>query len=192
MVSLRSRALLLILLLPAGCDAWRGAPRAVSPKAPEAVRRLFVLMRDRLVLMHEVARSKWSAGRPVADPEREKALLGAMEERGRALGLDPAEVRDFFTAQLEAAKQVQEADVQRWRAEGRGPFAGAPDLGDLRRRIDRLNLDLIAALADGRPLLRDEAARKAVPGWAREVIVGEGIDDGVRAAAVAPLVKRDP
>jgi chorismate mutase len=114
-----------------------------------------------------------------------------MEERGRAHDLDPARTRAFFTAQMGAARRIQEADIRRWRSEDRGPFADAPDLADLRRRIDRLNQDLLAALAEVRPFLQEEAGREAVPGWARQWIVGEGIDDDVRAVAVRPLVKED-
>jgi hypothetical protein len=32
-------------------------------------------MGDRLALMHDVARTKWNANRPVGDPEREQILL---------------------------------------------------------------------------------------------------------------------
>jgi chorismate mutase-like protein len=146
-------------------------------------------MRDRLNLMHDVAKSKWNTRRPVADPGREQALLREMEERGRAHGLDPAYTRAFFEAQVEAAKRVQEADTRRWRAEGRGPFEGLPDLAALRRRIDQQNLDLLAALAAAQPLLREGALRTAIPRWAGQVIAGDGIDQEVRARAVAPLVE---
>jgi chorismate mutase-like protein len=145
-----------------------------------------------MVLMHDVARSKWNAGRPVADPAREQALLSDMEERGRTHGLDPAETRAFFTAQVEAARQVQEADVRRWRSEGRGPFADAPDLADLRQRIDRLNRELLTALAEARPYLREDVARRAIPAWARQVVVGDGIGDDERSVAVRPLVGDGP
>jgi chorismate mutase-like protein len=153
---------------------------------------LLLLMRDRLALMHDVARAKWNAHRPVADPDRERALLREMEERGRAHALDPALARAFFAAQMEAARCVQEADIRRWQSEGHSPFRDAPDLATLRQRIDRLNLDLLAALAASRPLLQDEARREAIPGWARQVMVGEGIGDDVRTVAIRPLVKEGP
>jgi chorismate mutase len=206
MVSLsHSRALVLVLpvLLAAACEVRRSEPQQPrpaapaepeqeAPEAPQPVRRLLLLMKDRLALMHDVARTKWNARRPVADPDREQALLRDMEERGRTHDLDPAQTRAFFTAQMEAARRIQEADTRRWQSEERGPFPDAPDLASLRRRIDRLNQDLLAALADSRPFLREEAGRRALARWAQQAIVGEGISDDIREVAVRPLMKEEP
>jgi chorismate mutase len=139
-------------------------------------------MRDRLVLMHEVARSKWGAKRPVGDPRRERALLSEMEVKGKECGLDPGLTRGFFAAQIAAARRVQEDDFARWRAEGRGPFADAPDLAALRRRIDGLNRELLGALAEARPQLGGAASGEQLRAWALEALTGEGITDAVRAA----------
>jgi chorismate mutase len=144
-------------------------------------------MRDRLALMHDVARSKWNAQRPVGDPERERTLLREMEEKGRELGLDPQFTRSFFAAQIAAARLVQEADLARWRAEGQGPFRDAPELAALRERIDGLNRELLRALAEARPLLDGAGTRDQVREWARDILTGEGLSDDVRNAAVEPL-----
>jgi chorismate mutase-like protein len=145
-------------------------------------------MRDRLDLMHDVARSKWNAKRPVGDPERERVLLREMEEKGREHGLDPDFTRAFFAAQIAAARRVQEADLAHWHELGRGPFEDPPDLAELRRRIDGLNRDLLGALADARPQLADASTRGRLQPWARDVLTGEGITADVRSAAIAPLL----
>jgi chorismate mutase len=137
--------------------------------------------------MHDVARTKWNTSRPVGDPMREQALLRELEEKGQEHGLDPERTRAFFAAQIAAARLVQEADLARWRAEGHGPFADAPDLAVLRMRIDTINRELLGALAEVRPLLGDASTREQLRPWAREVIAGQGITDDVRAAAIAPL-----
>jgi chorismate mutase-like protein len=149
-------------------------------------------MGDRLALMHEVARAKWNSNRPVGDPEREEALLRQMEEEGRGHGLDPELTRSFFAAQIAAARQVQEADLARWREERRGPFADAPDLAALRRRLDGLNRELLVALAEAQPRLGDAGTREHLGRWARDALAGEGITDDVRSAAVAPLAAPRP
>ena len=180
-----------LMLLVAGC----GGPPPATPTAadgpaagaPPAVERLLRLMRDRLALMHDVARAKWNANRPVGDPEREEALLREMEEEGREHGLDPQFTRAFFAAQVAAARQVQEADLARWRAQGRGPFADAPDLAALRQGVDGLNRELLAALAEARPLLGDAGTHQHLRRWAREALAEEGLTDEVRSAATAPL-----
>jgi chorismate mutase len=140
--------------------------------------------------MHEVARRKWADKSPIEDPGREAALLRDVEERGSALGLDPSATRAFFGAQIEAAKLVQRADFRRWEAEHRGPDPEAPDLASvLRPRIDALNRDLLAALAQTLPRLQGGGAAEArIRSRADELLAGDGIDDAVRAAAIRPLV----
>jgi chorismate mutase-like protein len=184
------------MLFLAGCG---GSPPATptaadgpADAAPPAAERLLRLMRDRLALMHDVARTKWNANRPVADPEREETLLHDLEEKGREHGLDPEFTRAFFAAQIAAARQVQEADLARWREDRRGLFADAPDLAALRRRIDGLNGELLVALAEARPRLGDADTREHLRRYAREALAGEGITDGVRSAALAPLVASRP
>jgi Chorismate mutase type II len=49
-------------------------------RTPPEVTSLLRLMRDRLTLMRDVARSKWNANRPVGDPKREQSLLQEMDE----------------------------------------------------------------------------------------------------------------
>jgi chorismate mutase len=144
-------------------------------------------MGNRLALMHDVVRTKWNAKRPIADPGREQVLLREMEAEGHEHGLAPEFTRAFFAAQIAAARRVQEDDLARWRAEGSGPFAGAPDLAALRRRIDGLNRDLLGALAEARPRLGDARTRDQLLRWSREAVTGEGITDDVRTVAVAPL-----
>src|SRR5260370_28808121 len=79
--------LLLVSLAVSGC---RPADVTVAPRRDLADLDLLLrLMGKRLALMHEVARSKWNAGKPVADRERERELLQGVVELGRGKGLDP-------------------------------------------------------------------------------------------------------
>jgi chorismate mutase len=151
--------------------------------------RLLRLMRQRLALMHDVARWKWSAAQPITDPQRERELLQSVVERGRGKGLDPDLVRRFFAAQMEAARLVQQVDVERWRANKQGPFGDATSLAVLRQRIDQLNRALIDALADVGPRLWRETVQQALPQRAEEILTGNGLA-GVRETAIAPLRAR--
>jgi chorismate mutase len=149
--------LLCLATIPACHPAPAPAPAAAKVATDPAIDRLLGLMRDRLAVMHDVARRKRADRSPIEDPDREAALLRDVADRGGALGLDPATTRAFFAAQIEAAKLVQRADFRRWEAEPRGPDAEAPDLvGVLRPRIDALNRDLLAALAQAVPRLRGD------------------------------------
>ena len=113
--------LLLVSLAARGCRP-AGAPD--GPRRDLAdLDRLLRLMRERLALMHDVARWKWNAGQPVTDHQREHDLLRSVVERGRGKGLGPALVRSFFAARMEAARLVQQADFDRWKANKQEPFA---------------------------------------------------------------------
>jgi chorismate mutase len=182
------------LTAPPGCACRPPSPPAPRPaEGQDAVERLLRLMGKRLVLMHGVARWKWNAKRPIADPEREQALLDALARQGAAHHLEPAFVRAFFRAQVEAAKRIQEGDFKRWEAEKRGPFRDAPDLAlSLRPRIDELSADLLAALAELRRRFGKEEAARRIKASAQSILVGDGITGAVRDTAIAPLTKAAP
>jgi chorismate mutase len=176
--------LLLASWAAGGCQP---ADVAVVPRRDlTTLDRLLRLMGQRLALMHDVARWKWNAGVPVTDRQRERESLQRVVERGRGKGLDPDLVRSFFEAQMEAARLVQQADFERWEANGQGPFADTTSLAVLRRRIDRLNRELIDALAELRPWLSGPTVQQALPEWAEEILTGNGLA-GVRETATAPL-----
>jgi chorismate mutase len=165
-----NRLLVLLLIVAPGC-------RPAPPTRASA--ELLGLMRQRLLLMHDVARWKWNEKRPIADPEREAVLLADVERQAQREGVDAAFARRFFMAQIEAAKVVQTEDHARWAKEGRGRFEPAPDLaGDLRPRIDELNRQLILAL---------KGRTGRLPEHAEETLAGDGISAAACRIALAPL-----
>ena len=176
--------LLLVSLAASGC---RPADVPVAPRHDLAdLDRLLLLMEQRLTLMHDVARWKWNASKPITDPERERESLQSVVEHGRGKGLDSDLVRSFFAAQMEAARLVQQADFDRWKANKQQPFADTTSLAVLRQRIDDLNRELIDALAGVRPWLSGLTVQQALPQRAEEILTGNGLA-GVRETAIAPL-----
>jgi chorismate mutase-like protein len=158
---------------------------------PADIDQLLRLMERRLRLMHDVARWKWNAGRPVADPDRERELLQSVVECGRGKGLDPHLVRRFFAAQMEAARLVQQSDFERWQASKQKPFAKTTSLALLRQRIDQLNRELIDALTEIRPRLFGQTVQQALPRRAEEILTGNGLAS-VRETAITPLRATPP
>ena len=176
--------LLLVSLAASGC---RPADVPVAPRRDLAdLDRLLRLMEQRLALMHDVARWKWNAGNPITDPKRERELLQGVVERSRGKGLDPDLVRSFFAAQMEAARLVQQADFDRWKAKNQKAFADTTSLTVLRQRIDNLNRDLIDTLAEVRPWLSRLTVQQALPQRADKILIGNSLA-GVRETAIAPL-----
>jgi len=136
--------------------------------------------------MHDVARWKWTASKPIADPQRESELLESVVQRGRDKGLDPDLVRSFFSAQIEAARLVQQGDFERWKVEKQGPDPETTSLTALRERIDELNLELIEALAKLSSQLGDPGMQHALPQHAETILTGDGLA-AARDTAIAPL-----
>lgn len=176
--------LLLVSLAASGC---RPADVPVAPRRDLAdLDQLLRLMKQRLALMHDVARWKWNAGKPITDPERERELLQSVVECGRGKGLEPDLVRSFFAAQMEAVRLVQQADFDRGNAKEQQPFTGTTSLAVLRQRIDHLNRELINALAEVRPWLSGLTVQQALPQRADKILIGNSLA-GVRETAIAPL-----
>ncbi|MFN4258725.1 MAG: gamma subclass chorismate mutase AroQ [Gemmataceae bacterium] len=189
--------LYLSFLLTVGC---REAPPPTTPAPPidngkvaaRTVDQLLLLMKQRLLLMHEVARWKWTNGIPIQDTEREARVLQAVEIKARNRGLNTALVKRFFTAQLEAAKMIQEEDFAAWTKTGQGPFPNTEDLGkSLRPRIDTLNDALILSL-DALESLRQrgEIHNDLIQERAARELTSAGITEAVRQRALEPLLKK--
>jgi chorismate mutase len=183
--AIATRLFPVLLALAAGCaTAPVSPPPARDLAAPDAsAERLVTLIRDRLALAPLVAQAKWNAHLPVEDPAREAAQLADLRARAVARGLGADWVETFFHAQIEAGKQIQAAQIERWTAASAPPFAGAPDLrADIRPRIDALNQGILDLLVELGPRLPAPAVQAAFrPDRLRDV------DPQVAARALAPL-----
>jgi chorismate mutase len=178
------------LLFTSGCSPASSSARATyaTPEAEAEVGRLLELMHQRLLIMHDVARWKWNARAPIADPAREQAILEAIVVRSRNHTIDPALARAFFQAQFAAAKQVQEDDFRRWEANRAVTFPDVPDLiTQLRPRIDAINDQMLAALATVGPFLDDPKVQRYLAQQNREILRGDGITEPIRDSATEPL-----
>lgn len=138
--------------------------------------------------MPGVAQAKWNRKLPITDARREATLLDDIQAKGVAAGLPADLVRQFFQAQITAAKLVQEQLFADWQARQQPPFSQAPDLErEVRPQIDELNRKLLAALSKCRIEWSDrvwqemlDRARAAIfhpAEWSPEVV----------AAALQPL-----
>lgn len=150
-----------VMLGGLGALALLGPLAAAPPGPTDPLMTLVAVMRERLDLMVQVARSKWNTGSPVEDLAREKSLADDVAERAPRYGLDPRVAATFFRAQIEAAKLVESVFIARWAQVHAGAFADAPDqLTAIRPKIDRLTEKLLAAFAVVAPALkRDDAER---------------------------------
>src|SRR5689334_16056114 len=105
----------------AGCSPTATVPAPTSTAAPfepevEAeIDHLLGLMRDRLLLMHDVARWKLQENVPITDGAREQAVIEQTVRFAQENRLDIDLGERFMKAQIEAGKQIQEQDLEVWK-----------------------------------------------------------------------------
>jgi len=148
---------------------------------PQYLTELFSLIRERLELMPRVAQAKWNRKLPITDTQREATLLDRLQAKAIEHHLPPDLVREFFRAQITAAKLIQEQLFADWTASRQMAFENPPDLErEIRPRIDTLNEQLLTALAnyltersrDGDQDAWDTAAHEIFPPteWREEIV----------------------
>jgi chorismate mutase len=176
----------LVALLAAGCATTASFTAADTA----AVDRLLGLIKERLDVAPEVARTKWNTKAPIEDLPREKQIIDGVAKGAPAYGLDPQVAGAFFTAQIEASKVVQNALHAEWTARKQPPFATVADLGkDIRPVLDRLTPAMMRALAEALPVLDRSGGRRLLE-TRSQAVLGQGpwAEAAVREA-VAPLLK---
>lgn len=136
--------------------------------------RLGDLIVERLSLMEDVAAYKWVHKLPVEDKAREKAVIAAGQKAAAALGLAPKSISPFLHAQMDAAKAVQKAKIDRWRKRRANPPRTAPDLAkDLRPAISAVTDALLRQLAIARPQLETGTQVAAFTAHLRQKLTSE-------------------
>lgn len=147
--------------LQAKLDHWLAYDWNASMHADRVV-ALLVLMRERLAISKDVARSKWNSGAAIEDAAREREIIAALSHQAGVAGLPVPWAAQFFRAQIEASKIEQRTLHERWHRQGRGKFDAVPDLAtDVRPRLDALTPRLLAAIGAAWPTLCDPALRAA-------------------------------
>ncbi len=114
----------------------------------DALQSLVAFSARRLAVADQVALAKWDNGGVVEDPTREAMVIGNAVEMGKAKGLQPNEVSEFFKAQIEASKIIQYSLLADWHRGRLVPEHKPIDLAfSVRPELDRLQTLLIHQLA---------------------------------------------
>ncbi|WP_326622292.1 chorismate mutase [Streptomyces decoyicus] len=143
---------------PAALSAQATAPSAEATAPAAATTRsahsaygrlgpLAGLSAERLATGDLVAAAKWGTGGPIDDPAREQEVLDAVADQARRLGADPAATVRIFRDQIEASKVVQRGLHRRWHADPAQAPTTRPDLDEVRKEINRINGELVRAIA---------------------------------------------
>lgn len=109
---------------------------------------LFKLINERLSLMKDVAAYKWINEQDIEDQAREAVVIESAISSGLHYEITVDSSRNFFGAQIEAAKAIQQYWFNEWTI--RDAPTEAPDLdGVLRPRLIDLGNEITATLSAG-------------------------------------------
>lgn len=154
---------------------------------------VFFLIQKRLSLMHEVARWKWNNKAPIEDLPREQEVLKQIGKLATAYGLNKTWAVNFFQAQMDAAKMIQQRDFENWTDQGVKQFESPADLHkEIRPYLDRLTKELIQALVDSQVHFQDGAILTLIPPQPLSSRPYDTIDDDVWQKAIEPFYEMTP
>lgn len=169
-----------------GTDA--NSAKTIVSDRQKRLTELVSLIRQRLEVMPGVAQAKWNRKLQITDAKREAALLDDIQAKGVAAGLPADLVREFFQAQITAAKLVQEQRFADWQARQLPPFPQAPDLEqEVRPQIDELNRKLLAALGKCRIEQTDRDWPEMLDQTRAAIFQSSSLSRDVVDAALRPL-----
>jgi len=90
---------------------------------------------------------------------------------------------------MNAAKQIQQADFDRWKSEQQPKFENIPDLiNDLRPQITELSAKLLASLEELHPEFGRQPFVERVTNQAETILTADGITAEVRQTVLRPLL----
>lgn len=164
-------------------DLYASATHSLSEYQNEKkIDQLQLLIQKRLVIMHEVARTKWNQKLPIEDKARELQSLATINIKAKELGLDEKWVEAFFQAQFDAAKEIQRNDFALWENEGMGEFPAVLNLKtEIRVYLDEINQEMLQLLSqmplEGRSVLDKPISQR----------LSDSVDISVWQMAVRPL-----
>jgi cyclohexadienyl dehydratase len=142
---------------------------------------LYRLIQQRLALMKDVAAHKWIHGLPIENTKREAIVINAATLRGLQHGVKVAATAALFSAQISAAKEIQQHWFSTWRVNSAPK--DAPDLeARLRPDLIKLGADIVSAMSQRSSLgATDWLTLLQTEGLSQDSIIK--LDKAVRAIA---------
>lgn len=118
----------------------------LPPSTLLADEALYRLINERLSLMAEVAAYKWINEQPIAVPERETLVISNAVRDGLQYGITTDSSSAFFSAQIVAAKIIQQCWFDRWE-EDKPPETAEDLAGVVRPKLISLGREIVSRLA---------------------------------------------
>ncbi|MFE9644917.1 gamma subclass chorismate mutase AroQ [Streptomyces sp. NPDC006365] len=128
-----------------GVTPATAASARVLPKSE--LTSLVDLAAERILLADKVAAAKFGTTVPIEDPVREQQVLDQAAALAADAGIDPEGTADFFRAQIEMSKFVQQGLHDLWTEHPELAPVERPDLAtEVRPALDRITVEFIDQL----------------------------------------------
>ena len=137
---------------------------------------------ERLQIADPVAAAKLHTGGLIEDPVREQQVLDAVAAEARERQVDAGYVTAAFRDQIDATVAVEYARLAGWKLAPASAPLDAPDLAASRAAIDELNRRMVAAMADGWPVLQSPSCPAELDAARDAVAQARGLDPLYRQA----------
>ena len=168
-----------------------GAQAATPGPAPESLQPLLATMNERLNIADLVALTKWDSGKPIQDSAREAQVIADARKLAVARKLDPNDVAELVSAQMEANKLVQYGLIAQWHAAGKAPDTPRPDLArQIRPQLDELQNRLLQQYARFVPYRTDPNCQDWLA-TARSGLIKDGLHGQALIRATGELCVAD-
>jgi cyclohexadienyl dehydratase len=102
------------LRLPLFIFCWIQSGIGLSAELDPSVSTLFKLIEQRLSYMDDVAQYKWHKNLAIEDRQREAEVLDKSAAAAARFNLENVSSRNFFSLQIEAAKEIQTGWFEQW------------------------------------------------------------------------------
>ncbi len=168
---------------------------ATEPKVEEAnleihstiqdLESLFVLMQERLSVMHDIARYKWNHSLQDQTLDRESLDAQPLSYENNEYA---SEIIDFLNAQNRAAEKIQEQDFMLFKSEGVEKFENVKDYQtEISPKLEELNTQMVLCIKE----LLVHTQNGTLPNFLKDVsfnsFKNEGVERNVYDIAVEPL-----
>lgn len=119
----------------------------ITVALPLQAGELYQTIQERLSLMKEVAAYKWINGQPIEALEREALVIDNAVLSGLNYGITVNSSRAFFTAQINAAKDIQQCWFDRWQTTDAAPTQARDLILEVRPQLLALGAQINKRLA---------------------------------------------
>ncbi len=150
---------------------------------------LLTLIKERLILMQDIAKWKWNNAMPIENATEEKALHAEVALIAQKLDLSPEIAANLMQAQFNSSKLIQIDAFETFARQDLDVVEGAPkSIEPLKMRASELTSMILTQAKNLLPKTSNGELKVAIKEKANEILTNSGISETATKEAILPLV----